>query len=107
LPNVYFGDPQARLITLVRRTKKQSAARVRRRIGLGTTADNGAYGTCRAGIIESIWTWRCGGFSGAVKREKLEFLLENALHTERFARTDAVCRPKTPTAALRRQRRLG
>jgi hypothetical protein len=61
-----FGDPQARLITLVRRTKKQSAARVARRIGPGTTADNGASGTCRAGIIESIWTWRCGGFSAAV-----------------------------------------
>jgi hypothetical protein len=61
-----FGDPQARLITLVRRTKKQSAARVARRIGLGTTADNGASGTCRAGIIESTSTWRCGGFTAAV-----------------------------------------
>ena len=62
-----FGDPQARLITLVRRTKKnQSAARVARRIGPGTTADNGVSGTCRAGIIESTSTWTCGGFSAAV-----------------------------------------
>ncbi len=61
-----FGDPQARLITLVRRTKKQSAAHVARRIGPGTTADNGGFGTCRAGIIESTSTWRCGGFSAAV-----------------------------------------
>jgi hypothetical protein len=60
-----FGDPQARLITLVRRTKKQSAARVAQCIGLGTTADNGASGICRAEIIESIWTWRYGGFSVA------------------------------------------
>ena len=61
-----FGDPQARLITLVRRTKKQSAARVVQRIGPGTTADNDASGTCRVGIIESTSTWRCGGFSAAV-----------------------------------------
>jgi hypothetical protein len=61
-----FGDPQARLITLVRRTKKRFAARVARRIGPGTTVDNGASETCPAEIIESIWTWRCGGFSAAV-----------------------------------------
>jgi hypothetical protein len=47
-----FGDPQARLVTLVRRTKKQSAARVARRIGLGTTADNGASGTL--GFVEGL-----------------------------------------------------
>lgn len=61
-----FGDPQARLITLVRRTKKPSAARVARRIGPGTTADNGASGTCRAEIIGSTSSWRYGGFSAAV-----------------------------------------
>lgn len=61
-----FGDPQARLITLVRRTKKQFAARVARRIGPGTTAGNGASGICRAETIESTWTWRSGGFSAAV-----------------------------------------
>ena len=61
-----FRDPQARLITLVRRTKKQSAAPVARPTGPDTTDDNGASGTCRAGIIESTSTWRCGGFSAAV-----------------------------------------
>jgi hypothetical protein len=61
-----FGDAQARLITLVRRTKKQSAARVARRIGLGTTVDNAASGIFRADTIESTSTWRCGGFSAAV-----------------------------------------
>jgi hypothetical protein len=60
-----FGDPQARLITLVRRTKKQSAARVARPIGPGTTADNGVCGICRVGTIESTSIWRCGEFSAA------------------------------------------
>ena len=35
-----------------------------RRIGPGTTADNGASGTCRAGIIESISRFRKGGRAG-------------------------------------------
>ena len=61
-----FGDPQARLITLVRRTKKQSAVRVEQPIGLGTTADSGGSAICHAGIIESTWTWRCGAFTAAV-----------------------------------------
>lgn len=61
-----FGDPQARLITLVRRTKKRSAARVVRRIGPGTTAGNVACGTFRAEIFGSTSRWRGGEFSAAV-----------------------------------------
>ena len=60
-----FGDPQARLITLVRRRKKHSAARVAQRIGPGTTAGNDASGICHAEIIESTSTWRCGGSCAA------------------------------------------
>lgn len=61
-----FGDPQARLITLVRRRKKLSAARVVRRIGPGTTVDSDASGICRAETIESTSMSRYGGSTAAV-----------------------------------------
>lgn len=34
-------------------------------IGPGTTAGSDASGICRAGIIGSTSTWRCGGFTAA------------------------------------------
>jgi hypothetical protein len=60
-----FGDPQARLITLVRRGKKRSAERAEQRIGAGTTVRAGEYEICRAGLTEFIWIWRCGAFTAA------------------------------------------
>jgi hypothetical protein len=39
-----FGDPQARLISLVRRGKKHSVGRVARCIGAGTTAGADGHG---------------------------------------------------------------
>jgi hypothetical protein len=55
-----FGDPQARVITLVRRSKKHSAARAVERIEDGTTAGYGRYATCRAEGIGSTWSSRPG-----------------------------------------------
>ena len=64
-----FGDPAARLVTLVRRGKKRSAAPAVRRIAAGTTGDDGVYGICPAPIIAFIWTWRCvGSIAGSVAR---------------------------------------
>ena len=58
-----FGDPQARLITLVRRGKKQFVALVERCIGAGTTGGADGHGTCPVGTTAFTWIWRCGGFS--------------------------------------------
>ena len=43
-----FGDPHARLITLVRRGKKRSAEPVARCTEAGTTARSVGFGTCPA-----------------------------------------------------------
>jgi transposase len=85
-----FGDPQARLITLVRRTKKTVCGtcgtahwtwydRRQRRVRDLPCGDYRIYLDLE---VRQVQCRRCG----AVKRERLEFLLENALHTERFAR---------------------
>jgi hypothetical protein len=64
-----FGDPSARLITLVRRGKKRSAAPAVRRIAAGTTDGNDGYGICPAPIIVSTSTWRCvESIAGSVAR---------------------------------------
>jgi len=55
-----FGDPQARVITLVRRSKKRSAVRVVGCIEGGTIAEHVRYATCLAGGIGSIWSSRLG-----------------------------------------------
>jgi hypothetical protein len=60
-----FGDPQARLITLVRRGKKQSAAAAGRFTSAGTTVAVVAPGICRVAGTASISIWRCGAFSAA------------------------------------------
>lgn len=58
-----------------------------RRTGAGTTDGCAGYGICRAPITAFISTWRCADCRqcGAVKRERQDFLVENALHTKRFA----------------------
>ncbi len=58
-----FGDPRARVITLVRRGKKRSAGCVVPRTGPGTTAVAGGPGTCPVASTASISIWRYGACS--------------------------------------------
>jgi hypothetical protein len=64
-----FGDPRARVITLVRRSKKQSAAVVAGRILAGTTKDSGEFGTSPVATHASIWKSRFDGcFAGTAEK---------------------------------------
>ena len=56
-----FGDPKARVITLVRRSKKRCAAYVGQRIGVGTIARFAARAICPTGTRASTSNSRCGG----------------------------------------------
>lgn len=58
-----FGDSSARVITLVRRSKKLSARSVAGRTRAGTTARRGASAICPAATRGSIWSSRFAGFS--------------------------------------------
>ena len=99
-----FGDPQARLVTLVRRTKKRSAARVPRRIGLGTTAENVMCGIFPAEIIGSISSWRCGEFSAAVVAmlRKHKLAIPSALLRRKSALVVEIIQRKTTVAEASR-----
>jgi len=61
-----FGDPQARLITLVRRGRKRSAAPAERFTSAGTIAGDVARGTWLAGTTAFTSIWRCGVSSAAI-----------------------------------------
>jgi hypothetical protein len=53
-----FGDPCARIVTLVRRSKERRAVHADN-CKLGTTTANAAgCAICRAAIPACIWTWR-------------------------------------------------
>ena len=84
-----FGDAHARVVRLVRRSKKRPVAAVVGSIGDGTTVLPGVSAICLAGAIASTSSSRCAGWPaqscGGVKRERLEFLADNALYTKRFA----------------------
>jgi hypothetical protein len=54
-----FGDRLARVVTLVRRSKKRRAACAVEFIAAGTTVTIDAYATCRAGTRASTWTYKC------------------------------------------------
>ena len=56
-----FGDPHARLVTLVRRGRERSAAHVARFTGAGTTVHGDGFGICPAVRTGFTWTWKCGG----------------------------------------------
>lgn len=58
-----FGDSSARVITLVRRSKKRSARSVAGRTRAGTTARHGAPAICPAATRGSIWSSRFAGYS--------------------------------------------
>jgi hypothetical protein len=50
-----FGDSKARIITLVRRSKKQSATPVAERTLFGTTRDCGEFATSPVATLASTW----------------------------------------------------
>jgi hypothetical protein len=56
-----FGDPKARVITLVRRGKKQSAGVVASHNQVGMTASSGASATCPVVTPGSGWRSKCVG----------------------------------------------
>ena len=56
-----FGDSKARVITLVRRSKKQSAMHVAERISFGTTRRFGEFATSPVATHEFIWRSRFDG----------------------------------------------
>jgi len=60
-----FGDPQARLITLVRRGKKRSAAPAVRFTVAGTTAADAGSGISPVPATASTSTSRCGAWTAA------------------------------------------
>ena len=83
-----FGDPKARVITLVRRSKKRRAASVAACTGSCTTGRRrGPRSVVRGDAIyleievRRVDCRRCG----KVKRERLEFLADNPFYTKRFA----------------------
>jgi hypothetical protein len=59
-----FGDPHARIVTLVRRSKKPAAAGVGESIPDGTIASFAAFGIFRPAACAYFWSSRCGA-SGA------------------------------------------
>jgi hypothetical protein len=60
-----FGDPKARLITLVRRTKKRSVVTADWSIERGTTERSGGCEICPPPTCGFAWSWRSGAFSAA------------------------------------------
>ena len=57
-----FGDPRARVLTLVRRSKKLYAAAAAKYNEAGTTAESVRFEICRVGIREYTWSSRYAGF---------------------------------------------
>jgi hypothetical protein len=55
-----FGDRYARVVTLVRRSKKRCAVHAGESTSSGTTDDTGECATCRTEICGSIWTSKSG-----------------------------------------------
>lgn len=64
-----FGDPKARVISLIRRQKKRSAALARLPTGVSTTGRPDVFGTWGAGMHGSTWNWRSdASFAGGAER---------------------------------------
>jgi len=53
-----FGDPKARVIALVRRSKKRVAARAAEYSADGTTARRSGSATSPTGTLAFTWMWR-------------------------------------------------
>src|SRR4030065_2749913 len=63
-----FGDPKARVVTLVRRSKKQSALPAAGRIRVGTTARRAGCAISPAAIRGFIWRSRFGAYAAEAVR---------------------------------------
>jgi len=61
-----FGDPQARIVTLVRRGKKRLAMLAEQFIGVTTTAQGVVCAICPAGTFAFGSIWKCGAYSAVV-----------------------------------------
>lgn len=57
-----FGDPKARIVTLVRRQKKQFVVLAELFIGVFTIERGDEFGIYPAGMPGYIWMWKFGGF---------------------------------------------
>jgi len=55
-----FGDPDVRIVTLDRRSKKRLAVAAVASRWAGTIAGYGEFATFRAPGCGSFWSWRCG-----------------------------------------------
>jgi len=55
-----FGDPRARVVTLVRRSKKRPATRAVEFTAVGTTESSEGRGICLAATHAYFWTSRFG-----------------------------------------------
>jgi transposase len=83
-----FGDPHARVVRLVRRSKNglqgvgwRAVGLYDRRLRRVRDLSCGAWRIYLELEVRRLWCRSCAG----VKRESLEFLTDNALHTKRFA----------------------
>jgi len=54
-----FGDPNARIVCLDRRSKKRFAVVAGRFITAGTTVRNGKFATCLAQDFGLLWNSKC------------------------------------------------
>ena len=84
-----FGDPQARILTLTRRSKKRPVGPAGGCNANGTTASGAGYGispvaTCASTSRSKVRRVACRG-CGKVKQEQLGFLADNPFYTKRFA----------------------
>lgn len=55
-----FGDPKARIVTLVRRSKKRRAECADDRTAVGMIDARGGCVICRPAVCASIWSWKSG-----------------------------------------------
>src|SRR5947199_10125993 len=87
LPEVVgvFGDPHARVVRLVRRSKKPLVASAVECARVGMIAPVGARAIWRAGLIASIWSSRWGGLRSAVAARRMA--------RRRRLWASALCRP--------------
>jgi hypothetical protein len=61
-----FGDPNVRIVSLDRRSKKQSAAVAAASRRAGTTAVCGGFATFPAVECASFWSSKCGASPAAI-----------------------------------------
>src|SRR3972149_5700195 len=84
-----FGDPNRRIVRLVRRSKKWPVECGGGFTVVATITRGGGSAPPRAGVLGFLGETGAGGVPcrrcGAVKRERLDFLADNPRYTKRFA----------------------